>query len=71
MSTAKWNINQNRAGWDYRAARLVSNIISPPLVSVLGFFDGLFHWNTEAWKWALIFVALVVLVPTGICGPSC
>ena len=66
MSTDEMKFNQNRTRWDYRAARLVSNIISPPLVSVLGILlMAQFIGTTEAWKWAFIFVALVVLVPTG------
>ncbi len=59
------NLNQNLWRWDYKAARLVSNIISPPLVSVLGILlMANFIGTREAWQWAWIFVALVVLVPT-------
>ena len=66
MSAVETNVNQNLTRWDYKAARMVSNIISPPLVSVLGIF--LMAWfigTGEAWRLAVIFVALVVLVPTG------
>ncbi|MFN2145876.1 MAG: hypothetical protein ACK2T7_11040 [Anaerolineales bacterium] len=63
MSTT--NINQNLWRWDYKAARLVSNIISPPLVSVLGILlMANFIGTKEAWQWAWVFVGLVVLVPT-------
>jgi hypothetical protein len=65
MSSTEMNINQNRARWDYKAARLVSNVISPPLVSVLGILMMAYFIGTqEAWWWAAAFVGLVVLLPT-------
>lgn len=56
---------EKRKSLDYNIARWVSNIINPPLVSVFGILlMASFMGTKEAWKWALVFVALVVLVPT-------
>lgn len=52
--------------WDYQIARWVSNILNPPIVSVIGILIiASFIATRDAWTWALIFVALVVLLPTG------
>ncbi len=52
-------------GWDFKIAHLVSNVINPPLVSVLGILIMAgFMGTREAWTWALVFATLVVLVPT-------
>jgi hypothetical protein len=52
--------------WDYNFARWISNIINPPLVSVLGILLMASVMGTPgAWGWAALFVGLVVLVPTG------
>ncbi len=51
--------------WDYRLAHWVSNILNPPLVAAFGIFAMASVLNTaEAWRWAVIFVFLVVAVPT-------
>jgi len=65
MSSTQMDLKQNQTGWDYKAARLVSNLISPPLVSVLGILLMVnFIGTPEAWRWAWVFVSLVVLLPT-------
>ena len=52
-------------GWDFKIAHLISNVINPPLVSVLGILImAAFMGTREAWTWALVFATLVVLVPT-------
>jgi hypothetical protein len=51
--------------WDYRLAHWVSNILNPPLVAVFGIFLMASVLGTgEAWFWAVVFVVLVVAVPT-------
>ena len=56
--------NRN-TGWDYSVARWVSNIINPPLVSVLGIvIMAAFLGTHEAYIWAAVFVSIVVIVPT-------
>ena len=63
-STAMFT-QQKNFGWDYSLARWVSNIINPPLVSVLGIVLMASYLGTsEAYTWAAVFVSIVVIVPT-------
>lgn len=55
--------------WDLRAAHWVSNILNPPLVSVLGLVLMASVLGTrQAWFWAEVFIVLVVVVPTAYVG---
>lgn len=56
--------NRGRS-WDMRLAKLVSDLINPPLVAVLGvFLIAAVLGTREAWVWALIFVFTAIIVPT-------
>ncbi|MBN2043928.1 MAG: hypothetical protein JW757_02810 [Anaerolineales bacterium] len=66
MNTFETKADKNLESWDYKAARLVSNVLNPPLLSALGILVMAWFIGTkEAWRWAVLFVMLVVLVPTG------
>lgn len=66
MSENNTNLNppQNR-GLVYAFARLVSNVLNPPLVAAGGIFlMAAYLGSSDAWKWAAIFVLIVVAIPT-------
>lgn len=51
--------------WDQRVAKLVSDLINPPLVAVLGVFLIAAKLQTrEAWMWAIFFVVTAIVLPT-------
>jgi hypothetical protein len=55
--------------WDLRAAHWVSNVLNPPLMSVLGLvLMASFLGTRDAWLWAGMFIVLVVVVPTAYVG---
>ena len=51
--------------WDMRLAKLLTNVISPPLVSVVGLFTLTATINEKlVWNWTIFFVLVVVISPT-------
>jgi len=58
-------IESQKQGWSYTVANWVSNVLNPPLISVLGIFLMASVTGTaDAWRYAVLFVVLVVIVPT-------
>jgi membrane-associated phospholipid phosphatase len=54
-----------KRGWDYALAHFISNVLNPPLVAAGGIFlMAAFVREEHAWLWALIFVLIVVAIPT-------
>ncbi len=65
MSYSKIEFEPKEKGWSFTLANLVSNVLNPPLISVLGIFlMAGFLGTPDAWRWAILFVILVVIVPT-------
>jgi hypothetical protein len=52
-------------GWDFNIARLISNVLNPPLVAAGGIFLMAAYLGTAiAWKWAVVFILIVDAIPT-------
>ena len=65
MSYSKIESEPQKQGWSFTLANWVSNVLNPPLISVLGIFlMAAFLGTPDAWRWAILFVILVVIVPT-------
>ena len=65
MSYSRIESEPQKKGWSYTLANWVSNVLNPPLISVLGIFlMAAFLGTPDAWRWAALFVILVVIVPT-------
>lgn len=66
MSENNKDLNtSHKSGWDFTIARWVSNVLNPPLVAAGGIFlMAAFLDTSDAWKWAVIFVLIVVAIPT-------
>ena len=65
MSNQPVEMKNNKQGWSYTVANLVSNVLNPPLVSVFGIFlMASFLGTPDAWRWAILFVILAVFAPT-------
>jgi hypothetical protein len=53
---------QMQSRWDYKAAKVVSSLFSPPVVIAAAvMFLGV---AVNAWKWSLAYLVSVILVPT-------
>jgi hypothetical protein len=53
---------QLQSRWDFKAAKIVSSVFSPPaVISVTVIFIGI---AMNAWKWSLAYLISVILVPT-------
>lgn len=58
-------INSNKPRWDFTIARLISNVLNPPLVAAGGIFLMAAYIGTAtAWMWAVIFILIVDAIPT-------
>ena len=58
-------IEPQEQGWSFTVANWVTNVLNPPLISVLGIFLMASVLGTaDAWRYAVLFVVLVVIVPT-------
>jgi len=65
MSYSPLEIDPQHYGWSYTLAHWVSNVLNPPVISVLGIFlMASFLGTPDAWRLAFLFVILVVIVPT-------
>ena len=65
MTYSPIEIEPQKQGWSYTLAHWVSNVLNPPLISVLGIFlMASFLGTPDAWRYAVLFVILVVIVPT-------
>jgi MFS family permease len=65
MSYSRIESEPQKNGWSFTLANWVSNVLNPPLISVLGIFlMAAFLGTPDAWRWAALFVILVVIVPT-------
>lgn len=54
-----------KQGWSFRVAHWVSNVLNPPVISIFGIFlMASFLGTPDAWRLAILFVLLVVVVPT-------
>ena len=54
-----------KKGWSYTIANIVSNVLNPPVVSMLGIFLMASVLGTaDAWRWAILFVVLAVITPS-------
>lgn len=59
------DLESYKKGWSYTVANLVSNVLNPPLVSMLGIFLMASVLGTSvAWRWAILFVVLAVITPS-------
>lgn len=51
--------------WDMKLAKLITNVISPPLVSVVGLFAlAASISDRSVWYWTFFFVFVLVILPT-------
>lgn len=65
MTYSQIELEPQKEGWSYSIAHWVSNVLNPPAISVLGIFLMASVLGTpDAWRWAVLFVILVVIVPT-------
>lgn len=65
MTSSPLEIDPQQQGWSFTLARWVSNVLNPPLISVLGIFImASFLGTPDVWRLAFLFVILVVIVPT-------
>jgi MFS family permease len=65
MSYSPIEIEPSKQGWSYNLANWVSNVLNPPVISVLGIFlMASFLGTPDAWRWAVLFIVLVVIIPT-------
>ncbi|MEJ2758355.1 MAG: hypothetical protein P8046_07735 [Anaerolineales bacterium] len=65
MTYSPVELENYKKGWSYTVANVVSNVLNPPLVSVLGIFLMAAVLGTpDAWRWAILFVILAVIAPS-------
>ncbi len=65
MAYTPFELDKYKKGWSYTVANVVSNVLNPPLVSVLGIFLMASVLGTaSAWRWAILFVVLAVITPS-------
>ncbi|MCB2179840.1 hypothetical protein KQH54_01815 [bacterium] len=65
MAYSPIDLNSYKKGWSYTIANLVSNVLNPPVVSMLGIFLMASVLGTaNAWRWAILFVLLAVITPS-------
>ena len=65
MAYSPIDLDAYKKGWSYWVASLVSNVLNPPLVSMLGIFLMASVLGTAtAWRWAILFVIVAVFAPS-------
>jgi membrane-associated phospholipid phosphatase len=64
-NTSSASINENTKTWDLKLAKFITNLISPPLVSVLGLFAlAASIGGKSVWYWTFFFVFVLIVLPT-------
>lgn len=57
--------NESSKTWDLKLAKLITNLINPPLVSMIGLFAlAASIGGRSVWAWTLFFVFMLIVLPT-------